>query len=205
MEAIGTNRRAIKRVAVVTIGALLTVLLVASAALAFGFGNNTRRFAVEVAEDHTRFVWNGDHLLDGSYGGLAGFPAYGDFFVTQGYIYPEGTLNGETGTNADGSPKYPGKVIGEWTCYGSHIGDGAATASGPWVVTTQVFNFGEGYGEQTIITDGYEISDLGEPVTRAVTGGTGKWKRARGEQTQITVGFNDHDGLQFENSFRIRR
>ena len=55
------------------------------------------------------------------------------------------------------------------------------------------------------MTDGYEISDFGEEVTRAVTGGTGKWRKARGEQTQVTLGFNDHLGLQFTSSFRIRR
>lgn len=198
-----TARRRITRVGVVVIGVALVTLLIASAALALGIGRNTKRFDVEVSEDHTRFVFAGDHLIES--GDLIGFPAYGDSFVTQGYIYPAGTLDGGVGVNGDGTPAHPDKVIGEWTCYGVHVGDGAATTTGPWVVTTQIFNFGDGYGEDTIVTNGYEIADFGEEIDRAVTGGTGTWKRARGEQTQVTLGFTEWFGLQFENSFRIRR
>lgn len=198
-----TGGRGIKRITVVVVGVALVTLLIASAALALGIGRNTKRFDVEVSEDHTRFVFAGDHLIEG--GELDGLPAYGDSFVTQGYIYPAGTLDGGVGVNEDGSPAYPDKVIGEWTCYGVHVGDGAATTTGPWVVTTQIFNFGDGYGEDTLVTTGYEIADLGEEIARAVTGGTGTWQRARGEQTQVTLGFTEWFGLQFENSFRIRR
>lgn len=207
MEMRTTSGGMARRIAIVSIAAAAVLVMVATAALAFDFGRSAGNFNVEVSEDHTRFVFAGNHVLDEeTYGEeLAGLPAYGDSFVTQGYIYEEGTLQGDVGVNEDGTARWPEKVIGEWTCYGVHLGEGAATATGPWVVTTQVFNFYDTYGDQTIVTDGYEIADFGEPVSRAVTGGTGKWKRARGEQTQVTLGFTDYFGLQFENSFRVRR
>jgi hypothetical protein len=51
-------------------------------------------------------------------------PAYGNPFVTEGYISPLNTLNGSNGVNPDGSPEFPDKVIGKWTCRGWYIGDG---------------------------------------------------------------------------------
>ena len=151
--------------------------------------------AFDVAEDGTRFVFDEDPVFDED-----GFPAYGNSFVTQGYIYPAGTLNGSNGVLPDGSPEFPELVIGEWTCRGYFIGDGAHTASGPWVITTQVYNFGDEYGVDTIVSDGYEIADVGETVVRAVTGGSGEYAGAGGEAAQILLGFNASEGvnLQFE-------
>jgi hypothetical protein len=34
------------------------------------------------------------------------------------------------------SPEFPDRVIGTWTCYGTHTEDAATTTSGPLVVTT---------------------------------------------------------------------
>ncbi|MGH9937305.1 MAG: hypothetical protein ACREAM_13745 [Blastocatellia bacterium] len=60
-----------------------------------------------------------------------GLPAYGAEFITEGYIYPEGTLNGANGVN---------------------------------------------------------------PV-RAITGGTGAYALARGENRQSFLGFNQSNGV----------
>ena len=50
--------------------------------------------AFDVAEDITRFVFAAAPVFDD------GLPAYGNAFVTQGYIYPAGTLsNGAEGVN----------------------------------------------------------------------------------------------------------
>jgi hypothetical protein len=38
----------------------------------------------DIAEDPTRFVFSKEHVHPD------GLPAYGNFFVTQGYLYPEG-------------------------------------------------------------------------------------------------------------------
>ncbi len=67
----------------------------------------------DVAEDASRFVFD-ETPLHGD-----GLPAYGNEFVTQGYLYPPGTLtcvdNGCDGVNPDGSPEFPDLVIGTWT------------------------------------------------------------------------------------------
>ena len=78
----------------------------------------------DVAEDATRFVFDEEPVDED------GLPEYGNSFVTQGYIYPEGTLDGSNGVKANGEPEFPNKVIGEWTCRGWFIGEGATTETG---------------------------------------------------------------------------
>ena len=151
---------------------------------------------VEVVEIGSRFVFDETpvHADDG-------LPDYGGEFVTQGYIYPAGTIEeGHDGINADGSPEYPDAVIGQWTCRGWHVGDGAHSSGEPWVVTTQIFAFdgptdGDQKGTKTIVTDGYELPDFGVYVTRAITGGTGDYRRAEGEQYQELMDFNETNGV----------
>ena len=76
----------------------LTVLVVVGLVVVAWIPNPVE---VEVAEDGTRFVFDEAPLLEN------GYPAYGNAFVTQGYIYPAGTLDGTNGVNADGSPEFP--------------------------------------------------------------------------------------------------
>ncbi len=125
-----------------------------------------------------------------------GSPAYGGEFITQGFIYPKGTLEMGDGVDVDGNPQFPDLVIGTWFCRGWHIGDGAHTQSGPIVITHQIFNFGKKFGAKTIATDGVELADIGEPVKRAITGGTGRYKRVRGEQVQTLEGLNQFESEQ---------
>ena len=143
----------------------------------------------EVAEDGTRFVFSQERLFED------GMPQYGTPFVTQGYIYPAGTLNGTNGALADGSPEFPDKVIGEWTCYGWMIGDGGHTETGKWVVSTQIYQFNEAYGNAMLITDGFEIVDFNVPMARTITGGTGEFLGAVGEQVQTLLGFTEQMGV----------
>jgi hypothetical protein len=119
-------------------------------------------------------------------------PAYGNPFVTEGYIYPLNTLNGSNGVNPDGSPEFPDKVIGKWTCRGWYIGDGVKTLTGPWVITTQLYDLGD---QHTLISEGYEIADLNVEVLRGITGGTGPFMLARGQAAQILLGFNPTGGV----------
>ena len=52
-----------------------------------------------------------------------GMPAHGNAFVSQGYIYPEGTLaDGIVGVLQDGSPAFPDLVLGTCTCDGYFVG-----------------------------------------------------------------------------------
>lgn len=196
-----------RRVVVLALGVL--VLLTAGAGVAaassssesfmgLGFGNAQGRVQViefDVAENGTLFRVDPDHALDD------GFPARGSTFIAEGYIYPKGTLTGANGVNPDGSPEFPDKVIGTWFCYGIHVGDGAHTVTGPWVVTTQIYDFDDVAGAETIVSDGFELVDVGVPVMRAITGGTGDFANARGEVRQISHGFNPSDGIS--SSFRL--
>ena len=150
----------------------------------------TQVLRFDVAEDATRFVFDDAPLLNN------GFPAYGNSFVTQGYIYPAGTLNGSNGVNVDGSPEFPELVQGRWVCRGWIISEeGAVASSGEFVITQQLYNFGEALGNNTLVSDGWEIADVGEPVARAITGGTGRYSNAGGEAVQRFLGFNASEGV----------
>ena len=158
----------------------------------------------DVAESMPKFVFDEAPVLP------SGLPAYGNPFITQGYIYPYGTLDATNGVLADGSPEFPELVIGEWTCRGYFIGNGAETTTGPWVITTQLYDFYEDSGfvegrqssRSNLITEGYEIADIGIEVTRSVTGGTGRFQRSRGQARQILLGFNTGEGVNLR--FKIR-
>jgi hypothetical protein len=140
----------------------------------------------DIAESPTRFVFDETPLHEEDQ-----LPAYGNEFISQGYIYPSGTLNGSNGVLENGEPEFPDKVIGEWTCRGWHVGDGAHTTSGSWVVTTQIYSLNEEYGNAIIVTDGFETPEINKVITRAITGGTGVYKAARGEQSQALMGFTE--------------
>jgi hypothetical protein len=158
----------------------------------------TETMSFEVAEDGTRFVFSQERLFED------GMPQYGTPFVTQGYLYPVGTLNGSNGALADGSAEFPDKVIGEWTCYGWMIGDGGHTESGKWVVSTQIYQFNEEYDNAIVITDGFEVADLNVPIARTITGGTGQFLGAVGEQVQTLLGFTEQMGVNLTVELNIQ-
>lgn len=172
---------------------VLTVLLLATVTgyvvMAQSNDSAVQIIKVEVAEDGNRFVFDDAPLHED------GMPAYGNSFVTSGYLYPEGTLNGSNGVLADGSPEFPDKVLGTWICKGWMIGDGAHTETGVWVTSTQIYNFGEEFGSATIITDGFEIADFNVPITRAIVGGSGEYSAAAGDMTQELLGFTEQMGV----------
>jgi hypothetical protein len=143
--------------------------------------------AVDIAEDGTRFVFDEAPVFDD------GMPSHGNPFVTQGYIYPEGTLTDSNGVNPDGTPEFPDKVIGEWSCQGYFIGEGAHATEGAWVYTTQLFAFGDDAdtGAETIVVTGYEGAEPGTIATGAIVGGTGSYAAAQGEAEQELLGINN--------------
>ena len=138
---------------------------------------------VDVSENMARFIFDDAPVFED------GFPAYGNWFVTEGYVYPGGFLDGRAGVAPDGSPAAPDAVIGTWTCRGVFVGDGAHTAAGPAVITTQYFDLYDepGYdpakaGEgMALITEGFESMEFGKELSRAITGGTGIYADADGE------------------------
>ncbi|MGJ8678963.1 hypothetical protein [Paraglaciecola sp.] len=143
----------------------------------------------DIAENGSRFAFDQEPVDED------GMPAYGGEFITEGYLYPHGFLDNQEGVNSDGSPAFPDEVLGRWTCRGWHIGQGAKTETGPWVITNQYFDLGKKYGQHSITTEGYELVDLNESITRAITGGTGKYSRTRGDSTQKLLGFNESLGV----------
>ena len=150
---------------------------------------DSQALEVDIAEDGTRFVIADSPVFDD------GFPAHGNAFITQGYIYPAGTLTDSNGVNPDGTPQFPDQVIGEWSCSGYFIGEGAHATEGAWVYTTQLFAFGDDAdtGAETIVVTGYEGAEVGATVTGAITGGTGTYATAVGEADQELLGINNPD------------
>ena len=160
----------------------------------FGF----EAILVDVAENGLRFVFDDAPVFDD------GSPAYGNGFLTEGYIYPAGTLGDANGVNPDGSPEFPNLVMGKWVCRGHFVGEGMQTERGPVVITTQTFFLGDGTGERMVVTEGFELVDFGETVHRAIVGGTGTYSAARGEQEQILTGFNATMGVTLEVRLKVR-
>ncbi len=144
----------------------------------------------DVAEDHTRFVFDEAPVFED------GMPAYGNAFITQGYIYPEGTLDdGVEGVNPNGSPAFPNLVIGTWTCDGFFVGDGMRTTEGPIVISRQVYAFEDG---DVLITQGPEYMADGMQFMRAVTGGTGDYAAAPEELQQTFLGMSEGLGVRLQ-------
>jgi hypothetical protein len=164
----------------------LAALLVSGAAAA----DTLLRF--DVAEDHKRFVFAPAPVHDD------GMPAYGNAFVTQGYIYEAGTLDfGGEGVNPDGTPVFPDKVIGTWTCDGYYLADGAHTKTGTMIVSRQMFQFNDG---DMIVSEGAELADYGVPMRRVITGGLGDYADLDAVLVQTNLGMSDGFGIraQFE-------
>jgi hypothetical protein len=161
---------------------------------------------VEVAQDMTSAVTAEAPLHDD------GALAAGNRFIVHGFLYPEGTLNGSNGIivteDAEGNtvmePEFPEKVIGTWTCRGWFIADGMHTQDAPWAVSTQIFSLGGQFGEETLVSEGYELPfGLDGPLLRAVTGGTGTYAGARGEEVQHFLGMNASQGANYRMEFTL--
>ncbi|MGB3685678.1 MAG: hypothetical protein WA991_07650 [Ornithinimicrobium sp.] len=182
------------RKTLMTISALIAVILALASTAAFALSGSQESLRVEVAEVGSRFVTDPD-VVDAD-----GIPARGNDFVTEGYVYQEGTLTCTDGVcdgvvyDADGvaSPEFPDRVIGTWTCWGTHTEDAATTTSGAIVATTQQYDLGDALGERSIVTTGYErLDDV--PIQRAITGGTGSPNISNGVATQMMGGLNNPD------------
>lgn len=152
----------------------------------------------DVAENGLAFLFDEAPLFEDM------LPAYGNSFVTHGYIYPKGFLDGNDGVTDDGMPAFPEQVLGEWTCRGYFVGDAAHASTGAWVLTTQTYTLYDapGYtesalaGATTFVSEGYELADIDVAGSRAVSGGTGDLLAATGEAMQTLLGFDDaHMGV----------
>lgn len=163
----------------------------------------TQTLTFDVAEDMTRFVFDKDVVYDD------GLPADGSSFITRGYLYEPGTLTCDAegacdGVNADGSAQFPEQLVGEWICSGYMINDAGHATGGVWVVSTQFFQLSDTPGAETIVTQGYELADLGVAISRAISGGTGAYKDARGQGQQTMLGLNATEGVTLRVQLDVR-
>lgn len=189
----GTGRRSSFRTALMSAAlATLTAGLVV-----IGIGSQTEAKQVDeyslqfdVAEDGTRFIFDEAPVHED------GWPDGGNAFVTEGYIYDAGAIDDGAGVNTDGSPTHPDRVVGTWYCEGHMLGEGAYAETGPWVISKQVFDFDTPAGSRTIVTDGLELVDHEVEGFRAIVGGTGPYRTASGQQSQVLHGHNDSGGVQ---------
>jgi hypothetical protein len=193
-----------KRTAIIAliIGALALVAAIAAPFATAAWSAPAEKIKLvefDVSEDMTRFVFDKDVTFED------GLPADGSAFITRGYLYEPGTLNGDgDGVNEDGSPQYPDKLIGEWICSGYMINDAGHAKDGVWVFSTQFFQFGTTPGAETIVSQGYELADVGVAISRAITGGTGQYQDARGQGQQTMLGLNATDGVNLRVKLNVR-
>jgi hypothetical protein len=147
-------------------------------------------FTVDVAEDFTKFVptlVRPEHTQ----------PERGSFFVTEGRIFPAGTIQGD---GAQFDPNRSGHV-GVWFCRGTHLVAGSEIPAAPlWVDTAQLYILGR-QGKEQVATEGLEGNGT---VTRIVTGGAGNFAGWTGEQRQTFLGFNPTGGVNVRVTFTLR-
>jgi hypothetical protein len=180
-----------------TAGAQLAPAVVVTAEEAIGLiEGEDGVLSFDVAENATNYAWAGDPEL------VDGLPTERTAFLTQGYIYPEGTLTNGNGVLADGSPEFPDQVLGQWSCWGWYAGS-AAPAGAPRWVTTHLLNFGGDWGTATLVSEGYSIDEAEVALERALVGGTGPFDGARGVQRETNLGFNATNGINIRYEVRL--
>jgi hypothetical protein len=125
-------------------------------------------------------------------------PERGSFFVTEGRVFPAGTIKGD---GADFDPYQRGH-IGIWICRGTHlVAASEIPAADLWVDSAQLFVLGR-QGLDQLATEGIEGSGT---VTRIVTGGAGNLAGMVGEQRQTFLGFNATGGVNLRVTFVLRK
>jgi hypothetical protein len=180
------------------IGAAATAVMLAIAGAVHAQEQEARRnrdpqpvvFTVDVAEDLSgKFVptfVKPEHTQ----------PERGSFFVTEGRIFPGGTIPGD---GAGFDPNRSGH-IGVWICRGTHlVAASEIPAASLWVSTAQLFVLGR-QGREQIATEGVEGAGT---VTRIVTGGAGNYAGFVGEQRQTFLGFNATGGVNLRVTFTL--
>lgn len=123
-------------------------------------------------------------------------PERGSFYLTEGRVFPEGTIQGD---GAAFDPNSRGH-IGVWIVRGTHLVPASEIPDAQWGASTaQLFVLGRQAKEQ-IATEGLEGNGT---VTRIVTGGTGNYRGVVGEQRQTFLGFNATGGANLRVTFTL--
>jgi hypothetical protein len=188
----------------ITVVAMAVAVLVAGQGARAGASGSAPhpagRFTVDVALDGS--TWRMDDGSNPFFPVFTGALARGKTFIVSGKIYRKGTLKsgGDFGGGA-GNPAGPetADAIGTWVCRGTFnldIGD-IANGAFPHVTSTQVFTFDSG---DVIVTEGPEG---GSEVLRAVVGGAGQLRRARGDVVETPLGVNTSNLFNVRMHFRL--
>ncbi len=174
--------------AYLALGAAL--LAIAPGAPVFAQDAETLRLTVDVAEDFSQFVYT--PVVPGD------VPQRGSTFITEGNIFPGGTIEGD---GASFDPNRPG-ALGRWYCRGIHlVGLPEILAGAPlWVHTAQLFTLPD--NKRSLASDGVEGNAL---TLRPVTGGTGLYKGYVGQQRQQLLGFNATGGVNLRVTFVLNK
>jgi hypothetical protein len=156
-------------------------------------GNTPERieFSVDVAEDMNLYVES--HVPAGTE------PQRGSFFVTEGKIFPAGTIPVMGGDQFD--PNAGAGSVGAWFCKGTFLVKGSVFDKTPMaVISDQMYLLPN--DKQSIATTGTEGS---APTVRAVIGGTGAYAGYTGEQRQEFLGFNKTGGVNLRVTIILRK
>jgi hypothetical protein len=162
--------------------------------LAKDYGHDSPRdtivFTVDVAEDAALFIVTKVKPEDTQ-------PERGSFFITEGNIYPAGTIKG-SGDKFD--PRSDG-AVGRWFCRGTHLVSGAEFPTAALGVSTaQLYMLPS--DKKSLTTEGVEGAGK---IVRPVTGGTGSFRGYVGEQRQEMLGFNASGGVNLRVTFILKK
>lgn len=152
-------------------------------------------FSIDVAEDFSLFVPTRVKPEDTQ-------PERGAFFVTEGFIYPAGTIpRGGTPEEPNSFQPTASGAVGKWYCRGTHLVSGAL-----FPVTARAVNTAQLYllpnESKSIATEGVEGAGA---VVRPITGGTGLFAGYIGEQRQELIGFNASGGVNLRVTFILKK
>ena len=125
-------------------------------------------------------------------------PERGAFYITEGRLFPAGTIQGD---GADFNPARSGH-IGVWISRGTHLVSASEIPAAQWWAhTSQLFVIGR-QAKELIASEGLEGSGS---ITRVVTGGGGNYVGFIGEQRTTFLGFNPTGGVNLRVTFVLRK
>lgn len=179
--------------AVLTMTVAATLAGWANPARAQMYANGQERiqFSFDVAEDMGLFV---EPRVP-----MNAEPLRGSFFITEGKIFPAGTIPRANGAQFD--PNAITGQVGRWFCKGTFLVKGSEfDKSSTAVLTDQLFLFPD--SERSIATTGTEGAGMS---VRPVIGGTGPYAGYTGEQRQEFLGFNKTGGVNLRVTITLRK
>src|SRR6476646_3802298 len=183
----------IARIQTATLVALTATTFAATLQAADQIGNDAGQieFSIDVAEDMDLFAE--PRVPTGAE------PLRGSFFVTEGKIFPPGTIPAANGSEFN--PKTTAGAIGTWFCKGTFLVKGSVfDKSATAVISDQLYLLAD--DKQSIATTGTEGAGV---AVRAVVGATGPYAGYTGEQTQEFLGFNKTGGVNLRVTVRLRK